>query len=303
MRERSWAPTGPYDPRRTLSVLRRGVGDPTFRTDPDGTAWRATRTPEGPATLRLPPGDPVRASAWGPGAEWALDRLPQLLGAEDRPEEFLAHHRSVAEAARRHAGLRLVRTGSVLEALIPSVLEQKVTTREAYRSWRRLVNRFGEPAPGPAGEGRTGMRVMPDRTGWLRVPSWEWHRAGVDSKRSDTVIRAVRAAPRLEQAADMALPEAIARLCLVPGVGPWTAAEVLQRSNGAPDAVTVGDYHLPGIVGHALAGERDADDARMLELLAPYEGQRYRATRYIVLTGLGPPRRGPRREAVDIGRW
>ncbi|MFX4291171.1 DNA-3-methyladenine glycosylase 2 family protein [Streptomyces bohaiensis] len=303
MRERTWTPCEPCDPRRTLSVLRRGVGDPTFRSDPDGTVWRATRTPVGPATLRVPPGRPVRAAAWGPGAEWVLDRLPQLLGAEDRPEEFVAHHRLVAQAARRHPGLRLVRTGAVLEALIPSVLEQKVTTREAYRSWRRLVNRFGERAPGPAGEGDGPMRVMPDRATWLRVPSWEWHRAGVDGKRSDTVVRAVRAAPRLEQAAAMELPAAIDRLCLVPGIGPWTAAEVLQRSNGAADAVTVGDLHLPGVVGYALAGERDADDARMLELLAPYAGQRHRATRFVMLAGRIPPRRGPRREAVDISRW
>ncbi|WP_130798540.1 DNA-3-methyladenine glycosylase family protein [Streptomyces otsuchiensis] len=303
MRERTWTPCDSYDLRRTLSVLRRGSGDPSFHQEPDGTAWRATRTPEGPATLRLRPGRPVRATAWGPGAEWALERLPSLLGADDRPEEFVPRHRPVAEAARRHPGLRLIRTGLVLEALVPSVLEQKVTTREAYRAWRRLLNRFGEPAPGPAGQDPLRLRVPPDRHGWLRVPSWEWHRAGVDAKRSATIVRAVRVAPRLEEAAGMELSDAIARLCLVPGIGPWTAAEVLQRSNGAPDAVTVGDLHLPGVVGHALAGERDADDARMLELLEPYAGQRHRATRLIMLSGLVPARRAPRREAVDIARW
>lgn len=303
MRERTWTPSGPYDLRRSLGVLRRGPYDPAFRQERDGTAWRVTRTPDGPVTLRLAAGGgAVTATAWGPGADWALDRLPAMLGAGDRPEEFVPRHRPVADAFRRHRGLRLIRTGLVMEALIPSILEQKVTTDEAYRAWRRLLRRFGEPPPGPADAVPPGMAVLPDRRGWARIPSWEWHRAGVDHKRSATVMRAVRLAPRLEEAAAMEPPAAAARLQAVPGVGPWTAAEVVQRSNGAADTVTVGDLHLPGIVGYALAGERDADDARMLELLAPYAGQRHRATRLIMLAGLGPPRRTPRREAVDIAR-
>ncbi|SFC11807.1 3-methyladenine DNA glycosylase/8-oxoguanine DNA glycosylase [Streptomyces aidingensis] len=309
MLEREWTPPGPYDLRRSVGVLRRGPYDPAFRVDRRGAVWRATRTPHGPATLRLAQLRPrVTAAAWGPGAPWLLDRLPVLLGAGDRPEEFTAHHGPVAEAHRRHPGLRLIRTGRVLEALIPSVLEQKITTEEAYRAWRLLLRRFGEPAPAPApgtpdAEAMPpGMRVMPDRRTWLSIPSWEWHRAGVDGKRSATVLRAVRLAPRLEQAAAMELPDALARLQLVPGVGPWTAAEVLQRSNGAADAVTVGDLHLPGIVGHALAGRREADDAEMLRLLEPYAGQRYRATRLILLSGVSPPRRAPRMRRWDIAR-
>jgi 3-methyladenine DNA glycosylase/8-oxoguanine DNA glycosylase len=108
----------------------------------------------------------------------------------------------------------------------------------------------------------------------------------------------------MEEAAAMALPDALARLQAVPGIGPFTAAETLQRSNGAPDAITIGDLHLPGIVGYALTGERGADDARMLELLAPYadQGQRHRAARLILLTGRAPARRAPRARRVDIAR-
>ncbi|GAA1923826.1 3-methyladenine DNA glycosylase [Streptomyces sodiiphilus] len=301
MPERQWMPPAPLDLRRSLTVLRRGPYDPAFRRTPDGALWRATRTPPGPATLRLArpaPDGPVHATAWGPGADWALDALPALLGADDDPDAFVPHHRLLAEARRRHRGLRLIRTGLVLESLIPSVLEQKVTTDEAYRAWRLLLHRHGEPAPGPA----DGMRVMPDARGWAMIPSWEWHRAGVDGKRSATIVRAARHAARLEEAAAMPPEQAEARLRLIPGIGPWTAAETLQRSNGAADAVTVGDLHLPGIVGYALTGVRGADDARMLELLAPYAGQRHRATRLILLTGRTPPRRAPRFPRGDIAR-
>lgn len=300
MPTRVWSAPDAYDLRRNLRVLRRGPYDPCFRTE-GGVVWRATRTPEGPATLRLVP-DPahasIRAEAWGPGAEWSLEQLPALLGAEDEPGAFVPHHRLTREAHRRHPGLRLPRTGLVMEALIPSVLEQKVTTVEAYRAWRLLVRRFGERAPGPHPD----LYVMPDRRAWCRIPSWEWHRAGVDNKRSDTVVRAAQRGARLEEAASMELAAAMRRLQLIPGIGPWTAAETLQRSNGDPDALSLGDLHLPRIVGYSLTGARNTDDAGMLELLAPYEGQRHRAARLILLAGRAPDRRAPRVPVGDIAR-
>ncbi|WEH33769.1 DNA-3-methyladenine glycosylase 2 family protein [Streptomyces sp. AM 4-1-1] len=302
---RAWTPPHPLDLRLVLGPLRRGPADPTYRALPDGSVWRASRTPAGPGTLRLVArGDRVEATAWGPGAAWLLDRLPTLLGAEDDPGAFVPRHRLLALTERRRQGLRLLRTGLVLESLIPSILEQKVTTDEAYRAWRLLLRTHGTPAPGPsdAGFGRSGLYVMPDARTWSLVPSWEWHRAGVDAKRSSTVLRAVRVARRLEEAATMELPEAMARLQAVQGIGPWTASETLQRSNGAADAVSVGDYHLPGIVGHALADNRHADDEEMLRLLSPYEGQRHRATRLILLSGRTPPRHGPRMTPRDIAR-
>jgi 3-methyladenine DNA glycosylase/8-oxoguanine DNA glycosylase len=271
--------------------LRRGGGDPAFRITPDGAVWRASRTPEGPATLRIT-GSPaaLEGHAWGPGAAWLLDAMPGLLGAHDDPSGFVPRHRVVHAAHRRHPGLRLTRTGLVLESLIPSILEQKVTTAEAYRAWKLLLRQYGDPAPGPA----PGMRVMPDAHGWARIPSWEWHCAGVDNKRASTVMRAVRLGARLDRLAALDADEANSRLQTVPGIGPWTAAETLQRSHGAPDAVTVGDLHLPHLIGYALTGARRSDDATMLGLLAPYAGQRHRATRLICLRSPAPPRRGPR---------
>ncbi|MFD7403098.1 DNA-3-methyladenine glycosylase family protein [Streptomyces sp. NPDC059866] len=299
-RVRVLVPDGPLDLGLVLGPLRRGPGDPTFRAMPDGSVWRASRTPVGPGTLRVSVrGGEVRGEAWGPGAEWLLEQLPDLLGASDDPSVFAPRHRIVALARHRRPGLRLTRTGLVLESLIPSILEQKVTTDEAYRAWRLLVRKFGEPAPGPV-PGR--MCVMPAPRTWALIPSWEWHRAGVDNKRASTILRAVRVAARLEEAVGMEARAAQARLEVVPGVGPWTSAETVQRSHGAADAVTVGDLHLPGIVGWALAGNRDADDAVMLELLEPYAGQRHRAARFVLLSGKVPPRRAPRMPRGDIGR-
>lgn len=302
-RVRTWVPDGPLDLGLVLGPLRRGPGDPTFRAMPDGSVWRASLTPAGPGTLRVAAsgGGAVRGEAWGPGAEWLLEGLPGLLGARDDPAAFTPRHRVVALARHRRPGLRLTSTGLVLESLIPSVLEQKVTTDEAYQAWRSLVRRFGQPAPGPAAGGR--LWVMPAPRTWALIPSWEWRQAGVDDKRAATILRAVRVARRLEESVGMPPDRARARLEAVSGIGPWTSAEVVQRSHGAADAVTVGDLHLPGIVGWALAGDRSADDARMLELLEPYVGQRHRAARLILLSGVAPARRAPRMPRRDIGRW
>ncbi|WP_431997311.1 DNA-3-methyladenine glycosylase family protein [Streptomyces fungicidicus] len=299
-RVRTWVPEWPLDLGLVLGPLRRGGGDPTFRALPDGSVWRASLTPAGPGTLRVTErGGEIRGKAWGPGADWLLDKLPEMLGAADDPAAFEPRHRLLAHTRHRRPGLRLMRTGLVLESLIPSILEQKVTTGEAYRAWRLLVRKYGEPAPGPAPER---MSVMPAPRTWALIPSWEWHRAGVDDKRASTVLRAVRVAARLEEAVGMPPEAARERLELVSGIGVWTSAETVQRSHGAADAVTVGDLHLPGIVGWALAGDRHADDSVMLSLLEPYAGQRHRAARLILLSGRVPGRRAPRMPYGDIGR-
>jgi 3-methyladenine DNA glycosylase/8-oxoguanine DNA glycosylase len=301
-RVRRWRPAGPLDLGLTVGKLQHGAGDPALQGGADGALWRASRTPDGPGTLRLlaRPGEGVvEGEAWGPGAQWLLETMPALLGADDEPAAFTPRHRIVHEAHRRNPGLRLCRTGLVLESLIPSILEQRVTTQEAYRAWRRLLHRFGDPAPGPAGSPAARMRVAPDPRTWALVPSWEWHRAGVDGQRSAAIVRAVRVARRLEEAAGMDGVAAARRLQAVPGIGVWTAAETLQRSNGDPDAVSVGDLHLPGIVGYTLTGTR-TDDAGMLRLLEPYAGQRHRACRLLLLTGHMPPRRAPRQQVTRI---
>jgi 3-methyladenine DNA glycosylase/8-oxoguanine DNA glycosylase len=154
------------------------------------------------------------------------------------------------------------------------------------------VRAYGEPAPGPAAL-PTGLRVPPAPEAWRRVPSWVWHRAGVDLSRSRAVVTAAASAGRLEQLADLAPDEATRRLRSLPGIGAWTAAEVAQRALGDADAVSVGDFHLAALVGAALVGEPVDDDA-MLDLLEPYRGHRYRAVRMIELSGVSLPRRGPR---------
>ena len=291
-----------YEPQRevslrlTLAPLAQGSTDPTIQRDAAG-AWLTIATPVGAASLHLVArAGGVDAAAWGPGAGLAITGVPALLGADDDDTGFdPGRHPLVAELHRRAAGLRLTRAARILPFLIPTVLAQKVTGIEAKRAWRELVRRHGEPAPGPA---PLGMRVAPSPAVWRRVPSWEWHRAGVGPQRSDTVMRVAAVGESLERAADDAIPEVERKLRSIPGVGPWTVAETVQRSHGDPDAVSVGDFHLCKRVGAALAGHR-VDDDGMLELLEPWRGHRQRVVRLIEAAGIGYERHGPRMTIVD----
>ncbi|HVU93213.1 MAG TPA: hypothetical protein VHC23_13310, partial [Jatrophihabitans sp.] len=255
-------------------------------------------TPEGPGTLAVSAAGPVvTADAWGPGGPWLLDRLPVLLGSGDDWSALdVSSVPVLARVLRSRPGLRLPSTGLVLDALVPAILEQKVTGEEARRSWRLLLRRYGTPAPGP--EPR--LIVPPPADVLLGVPSWDWHRFGVDGKRQRAIRAAATVARRLEECVGLAPDAALARLQLVPGIGLWTAAETLQRAVGHPDAVSVGDYHLKNMVVHVLTGRPRGTDEEMLALLAPGAGQRQRVMRLMELSGVRTPRFGPRFAYTDI---
>ncbi|MBS42032.1 MAG: 3-methyladenine DNA glycosylase [Nocardioides sp.] len=292
--ERTWHPDWPCSVRSALWPLRRGGGDPTMRVDDDGGIWRGCRTPEGPATLHVrarPADGAVEARAWGPGAEWALDGLPALLGADDSWEGFEPRHPVLAEAWRHHPHVRIGRTGLLWEALAPAVLEQKVTGQEAFAGFRMLVHRYGERAPGPGRERR--LWVQPSAARVRAVPSWEWLKMHVDPARSRALVGAAKVADTLERLVDRPAEEVDRRLRSLPGIGVWTSAEVRWRALGDPDAVSFGDYHVAKDVGWALTGT-PFDDEQLAAYLEPYRPQRGRVPLLVAVAGLHRPRRGPR---------
>ena len=294
--ERIFTPDFPLDLAGVLAPLRRGHADPAFRRTDSGVTWLAANTPDGPGTLAVHRrGAEVVSEAWGAGATALLDGLPALLGAEDDDSGFRPHHPLLADLRRRKPSLRLCSTGRVWDLIVPSILEQKFNGYEARRSWRELCRRFGEPVPGPA---PAGMRVPPTPEAVLSITDWEWHKAGVDLARRRAIVAAALVAHRLEPAATLKGRAGRDLLRTVPGVGFWTAAEVAQRAWGDADAVSVGDFHIPSIVGHALLG-RKLDDAGMLEVLRPYAPHRQRVVRYLETAGISRPRFGPRFAARD----
>lgn len=289
------------DPRSALPHAL-GRSDPTIERGP-ASFTRAVHTPDGPGTLSLQwsrAGD-VEARAWGPGAERLLDAAPAWLGLHDDVRSFRPAHPLVAELWRRAPGTRMGATRLVWPEIGPTVVCQRVQFVDAARSWRRLVRRFGAPAPGPV----PGLLLAPSAERLAGLRYHDLHRFDLERRRADALLVAARRADALEAAAGMEPDPAVARLQALPGLGPWTATTITQAALGAPDVVVLGDFWMPTIVRSALTGDRTwcPDDAPMLELLEPFAGHRGRVVRLLAAAGLLPARRAPRRERHRIAEF
>ncbi|MDH4075081.1 MAG: DNA-3-methyladenine glycosylase 2 family protein [Acidimicrobiia bacterium] len=252
-------------------------------------AWWATRTPDGPGSLALARLDPVtvEARAWGLGAGWLVAQAPRLLGAYDDPSGFEPPPGPLGELWRR-SPFRLARTDRVWDALVGAVLGQKVQTVNARRARRALARRHGERAPGPH---ESWLLPPPERVAELGYH--HFHPLGVERKRATILIRVAREMPRLAGLEGRPPDQFRRRLEAIAGIGPWTSAIVSAVAVGDPDAVPVGDFHLRNGVAWHLAGEPRGTDKRMLELLAPWAGHRWRVVRLVKAAGPAP-RYGPR---------
>lgn len=290
-----------YDLAATVSPLVTGAYDPTARLA-GNEFWWAARSPDGPATVRVTRcGAALEVSAWGAGATWAAAHAEQLLGLHDDANDFpdvARRHPTVARLAASLPVPRFARTGLVYEALVRTVLQQKVTTVEAFRGFAALVRQHGDPAPGPGG-----LRIVPAPDRLAAMPYWALHPLGIEKRRADTLHRVAFNARRMEEAAAMPPDAAANRLTALPGVGPWTAAEVAAVAFGDPDALSVGDFHLPHQVTYAFTGERRGDDARMVALLEPFRGHRGRVARLVVAGAARPGRRAPRAQLRSFARY
>lgn len=273
--------------------------------------WRATWTPDGAATIHLhhAASDRVDAEAWGPGADWAMSTAPDLIGELDDISSFdelldRAAAPQVPFVRRLHRdapGLRVPRSLALAETMVPVVLEQRVTGQSARWSYRGIVTSYGTPAPAVAGYDHR-LLLPPPPPVLAELPVWAWHRHNVEARRADTIRRVAARAGALDRAAARPGDEAHRLLASISGIGPWSIAEAASVALGDPDAVSVGDYHLPHHVAFALRGVPRSDDDELLRLLEPFAGHRGRVCRLIVRGTPGPPRFGPRRRHRDISR-
>jgi 3-methyladenine DNA glycosylase/8-oxoguanine DNA glycosylase len=228
-----------------------------------------------------------------------LQRAAAMTGALDPGHQFVDAHPSVLRSQRNHPDVRFGSSHMLFHELVPTVLGQRITGGEAIRQWHRLCRKLGELAPGP----NVGLVLPPAPSALAGRPAWWFHPLGIEAKRAEALRVVGKHADKLWGWSELAWPELAAKLELLPGIGPWTIGSVMASAVGDPDAVAVGDFHLKNLVAYALTGQPRGTDERMLELLSPYEGQRGRVVRLLILDGHRPPAFGPRQRILPIARW
>ena len=290
-------PTGDVDLAATLRPLAMLRGDPSARLGP-GRFDRATLTPEGPGAISVrwwSGAGEAHVTGHGDGGGWLVARAPALLGCGDDDGGFEPAAPAVRELWRRHRGLRLTRTGTLWHDLAFFVVQQRVQTVDAAAQWQRLVASLGDRVEGS-------VRLVPPPPATVAAMGYhEFHRFGIERRRADALRRAAQAMVRWGHRFDPdAAAPALTSLGSVPGIGPWTLTCLAATTWAEPDTVILGDAGIPGAMSWLLAGERDGDDARMVELLEPFRPHRLRVIRLAVAAGMWPPRRAPRAARRDI---
>jgi len=292
---------------RDLTLLRNGHHDPTTRVmviTQSGACSaridRATLTPAGPGTIRIDITDdrPTDVHAWGPGADWLVARVGRLTARDvgcGPATPLTPQHQAVARAQRDLGTLLLPATDTPYHELLPAILGQRITAAQALAQWAAICERYGEAAPGPLG-----LRLPPTPDRLRAIPSWEFHRLGIEQQRARTLHTAARYERYVDGTRELSGAAARAALMRLPGIGVWTAAVTVGVSHGDPDALPVGDFHVKNTVAWALTGVARGTDEEMLATLAPYAGQRWRVVRMLEKSGYGAPRRGPKRRLLDV---
>lgn len=238
-------------------------------------------------------------SVWGPSETSADDAaaargaMTAWAGLDDDPGGFAdacAAHPVTRRLYGEVGDVVLPRLPSVGEAFGRAVVGQLVQRVEAQRSVAQLIQRTGTPAA-------EGLTCWPSPARLRAEPPHALRRCGISLRGAKALHAGALEDARLERAVAAGWQHAEARLRALPGVGAWTAAKT-RALLGDPDAVPVGDYNLAATVGTALTGERrhreEWTDAEMLELLAPFAGQRARVTRLVKIAaarGLVPRQR------------
>lgn len=290
-----WPIPGPLEIESNTWATRTGKADPTGFLR-DGRIWRASRHSSGAATVAIwRAGSTLHAEAWGDGAEEALSGVPALVGLTDDPSGFdSSRHPVVHDVARSRPGIRLGATRDLFDVGVRAVLGQKVTGLQAKRSFHALVRRCNERAPlGVVSRRPLFLPPTPDAL----LAALAGHGAttlGIDVSRTAALRQLALVAHHLPSLAHRSPTEARTFLQQIPGIGEWTANEMTVVAMADQDAVSVGDYHLKNIVAFVLTGRPRGTDEEMVELLEPFRPHRARAMQMIALSGLRPPKYGPR---------
>ena len=268
---------------RTFSLQRLGPYDPTADLSED--CFRKAFCYQGePAAVQVcRSGDSLEVSALGCDPDALLEETLAGLEQDDCYATFATDDSGVFRLHRKNPGLRLLRVPWLYDVTCSAILQQRIRTVDAMRDWRRITLRYGSHAP-------LGLRAFPPAEVLAGVPQFELERMGIDAKRAKALLRFAKEMQFVSLRPGVGFAQLRQTLLRVHGIGPWTTETVMGYGAGDTDAAIPGDLHLPHLVCYALAGETEGSDERMMELLEPFRGHRFRIIRLLYEARLNVPR-------------
>ncbi len=268
---------------RTFSLQSLGPHDPTASRTRDRFA-KAFFYRDAPAALDFSRcGErELQVTAHGPHAQALAEEAARCLAQPDHYATFLTPDTGIQRLHWRLAGLRILRFPWLWDSVNSAILQQRIRTADAMRGWRRVTRRWGSPAP-------LNLTAFPPPATLAQIPRFELEALDIDHQRAQTMLRFAQESRFHPLTASMDFPTLRAHLLRQPGIGPWTTETVLGYGAGDIDAAIPGDLHLPHLVSYALAGEPEGSDQRMMELLEPFRGHRFRIIRLLYDSGLQRP--------------
>lgn len=229
--------------------------------------------PSGPSLMR------VSARSGGlqvavSGDDGALDRAVVLatraFGLADDPNALIGDDSIVGRYVERYRGLRPLAIPDPFEALVWAILGQQINIAFAATLKRRLLERYGQVVQV---DGRA-FRLFPVPELLVDLGVEEMRLLQFSRQKTAYIRELARAVASgsidLERLRTLPDGRVIEELTRLRGIGLWTAEYLLLRGFGRPDAVPAGDMGLRAILGRLHGLGRNATEAEVRALVAPW---------------------------------
>lgn len=264
----------------TVETLRRLSGNVVDVLDTDGTFARALHDDAGTAVVRVNQSgaDRIRVRIEGSGGERFVPAVQRMLGTE---VDLRPWYRAVKAVpwlepfAKAMRGVKPPRYPTMWEALCHSIVFQQISIHAAGAIMQRMVEALGTPVESGA------IRLYPfPEPQTLADASESTLRAASLSINKITALQSVARAVldgTVSEARVERLPtaEAIAELCKLRGIGPWSAAVVLLRGLGRLDVFPLRDSGVAASLRLLRGNHDEVDVDRLLATLGGQRGMLY----------------------------
>lgn len=210
------------------------------------------------------------------------DALLNILGLRIDPAPFLEAAQDdplLGEAVRRNAGLRIVQSATIFEALTWAVIGQQINLSFAVALRRTFILQAGH-------RHGSGLWCYPEAGDVAKLSVEDLTTRKFSRSKAETLLRLAQlvdsGALSLERTND--IEAASAALLAVKGIGPWTVNYALLRGYGYPDCSLHGDVAIRAALQRLLGEDAKPDMARTEELLEQYKPHRTMAAAHLWAT-------------------